>query len=181
MANKAPAEGINFPLGEKADRSTTDSQKKIFAATFSAIGEDKLAQDVLNERNWRYNYNRHVLKHVQVSLKSPENAVNAAKAGLDWIYNNFEFIRDGKTYKFHEALKSFPGSYETGVIKGSNMFVFHFFFVIYICYFSVISLYFIRYQTKAFFDAISSSLQRKATSRRRIGRSIEEVGRLWNY
>jgi len=120
MANKPPAEGINFPLGEKADRSTTDSQKKLFAATFSAVGEDKLAQDVLNERNWRYNYNRHVLKHVQVSLKSPENAVNAAKAGLDWIYNNFEFIRDGKTYKFHEALKSFTGSYETGIIKGTK-------------------------------------------------------------
>lgn len=36
-------------------------------------------------------------------------------------YKNFEFIRDGQTYKLGEALDKFTThSYETGVIKGSG-------------------------------------------------------------
>lgn len=36
-------------------------------------------------------------------------------------YKNFEFIRDGQTYKLGEALDKFTThNYETGVIKGSG-------------------------------------------------------------
>lgn len=68
--------------------------------------------------DWRYGYVRHFLKHVESSLKTPQNALKEAEGGLEWMHNNFEFIRDGKTMKFSEALKTFTGSFETGFVKG---------------------------------------------------------------
>jgi len=118
MAARQP-EGIVFPF-VNGDRSTTDAGKKIFAATFKAVGEDKLAQDVLDEKNWRSRYIKHFMKHVEISLKSPENALASAKAGLEYMHNNFEFIRDGKTMKIAEAMKAITGSFETGFIKGKK-------------------------------------------------------------
>lgn len=114
-----PIEGVVFPTNDKGERSTSDAQKQIFAAVLSKT-DAALAEEVKNERNWRYKYNRYILKHVQGALKSPEAAVNSAQAGLDWIHNNFEFIRDGKTYKFSEAMNKFTGSYQTGVVKGKQ-------------------------------------------------------------
>jgi len=87
------------------------------------------------------------VRQVQLGLKSPKNAVAIAQGGLDYwycvllsnrclcfppsfrphptpsphSYKNFEFIRDGQTYKLGEALDKFTShSYETGVIKGSG-------------------------------------------------------------
>jgi len=117
-ANKVP-EGLNFPLNEKGERSTTDFAKKVFAACFSATGDQQLVQDLLAEKNWRYKYNRFILKHVDSSLKSPEAALAAANAGLQELHNSFDFIRDGKTVKFSEAMRS-NGTFQTGFIKGSK-------------------------------------------------------------
>eukprot|EP01114_Cavostelium_apophysatum_P017977 TRINITY_DN545_c0_g1_i1.p1 TRINITY_DN545_c0_g1~~TRINITY_DN545_c0_g1_i1.p1 ORF type:complete len:531 (+),score=139.84 TRINITY_DN545_c0_g1_i1:67-1659(+) len=113
-------EGVVFPQNEKGERSTSDVAKKIFAATFEANNENQLAKNVLQERNWRYGYVKHILKHVETSLKSPEAAINAASAGLDYMHENFEFIRDGKTMKFSEAMKAFKGTFHTGFIKGTK-------------------------------------------------------------
>jgi len=117
MAAKVP-DGIAFPANDKGERSTSDAAKKIFAAAFSAIGEEQLAKETLEEKNWRYRYSKLLLKHVETSLKSPDAALSSARAGLEKLHNDFEFIRDGKTYKFSDAMKQFKGSFETGFIKG---------------------------------------------------------------
>jgi len=114
-----PVEGVVFPKDEKGERSTTETQKKIFQAVLSKTDE-AAAKDVINEKSWRSRYNRYILKHVQSSLTSPEAALAAANAGIDWMHNNFEFIRDGKTYKVAEAMKAFKGTFQTGTIKGKN-------------------------------------------------------------
>jgi hypothetical protein len=114
------AEGLNFPLNDKGERSTTDFAKRVFAAAFRATGDDQLAKDVLAERNWRYGYNKHLLQHVQTSLKSPDAAIKAASAGLQELHNGFDFIRDGKTMKFTEAMQSIKGTFHTGFLKGSK-------------------------------------------------------------
>jgi len=114
------AEGLNFPLNEKGERSTTDFAKKVFAACFSATGDQQLVQDIVAEKNWRYKYNRYILKHVDTSLKSPEDAIAAARAGLQELHNSFDFIRDGKTIKFSEAMQVIKGSFQTGFLKGSK-------------------------------------------------------------
>jgi len=118
MAARQP-EGVVFPL-VNGDRSTSDAGKRIFAAAFTAVGDEKSAQDVLNEKNWRHRYVKHIMKHVEVSLKTPENALESAKAGLEYMHNNFEFIRDGKTMKIADAMKNIKGSFETGFIKGTK-------------------------------------------------------------
>lgn len=73
---------------------------------------------MLAEKNWRYRYDRHLLKHVQSSLKSPEAALAAANAGLEELHNGFDFVRNGQTMKFTEAMRNITGTFETGYIKG---------------------------------------------------------------
>jgi len=119
MTQRQP-EGIVFPLNDKGERSTSDAGKKIFADSFAAMGCDSIAKEVLAEKNWRYRYQKFLLTHVQESLKSPEAALKGAQGGLDSLHNNFEFIRDGKSYKVAEAMKLFKGSYSTGFLKGNK-------------------------------------------------------------
>jgi hypothetical protein len=116
MATKQP-EGIVFPANEKGERSTTDASKKLFSEVLKTTDE-QYAQQVLVERNWRFRYDKYLMRHVQSSLKSTQAAVNAAQTGLDWMQNNFEFVRDGQTLKLADAMTSFKGSFETGVVKG---------------------------------------------------------------
>ena len=117
MATRQP-EGIVFPLNDKGERSTQDAQKKLFAEIFKTANDEQTAKQVLSERNWRFKYDKYLMKHVQQSLKSPQAAIEQSKAGLEYMHNNFEFIRDGKTFKFGEAMKTFTGSFEVGVVKG---------------------------------------------------------------
>lgn len=42
-----------------------------------------------------------------------------AKGGLDYMYDNFEFIREGKKYVLREALAVFKGSFNTGFVRGT--------------------------------------------------------------
>jgi len=115
------AEGLNFPVtNDKGERSTSEFGKGVFAACFKAAGEDQLASQVLAEKNWRYKYNKYMIDHVKTSLKSPEAALAQAKAGLDYLHNNFEFIRDGKPMKFSEGMKTIKGSFHTGFLKGTK-------------------------------------------------------------
>mmetsp|Transcript_25792 Transcript_25792/g.32913 ORF Transcript_25792/g.32913 Transcript_25792/m.32913 type:complete len:529 (-) Transcript_25792:33-1619(-) len=111
--------GVVFPTNEKGDRSTTDAQKKIWAATFNAI-DSPVAADVQKEKKFRYAYDKYVIKHVRESLVSPMNATEAAKAGLDALHNSFEFIRDDQTMTLAEAMKQYKGSFETGFVKGEG-------------------------------------------------------------
>jgi len=122
MAARPPAsqDGISFPKNEKGEVSTTDVAKKIFATSFEAMGENKIAQDVINEKNWRYKYNRYILKHVECSVKTPQHALKSAEAGLDWIHRNFELIRDGKAQKFNEAMDNPQGNFFTGFVRGNK-------------------------------------------------------------
>lgn len=121
MSRPTPApEGIIFPQNEKGERSTGDVAKKIFAATFNAMGETQLANDVMQERNWRYKYNKYILKHVEKSLKSPESALAAANAGLNYMHENFDFVRGNQTMKLGEAMKNIKGTFSTGFVQGTK-------------------------------------------------------------
>jgi len=58
---------------------------------------------------------------VELSLKSRDAALKVAHGGLDWAYNHFEFIRDGETMTFQQALDRFTThNFKTGVIKGNG-------------------------------------------------------------
>lgn len=74
----------------------------------------------MKEKGWRHRYDRHVLAHVRASLRSPQAALESARAGLAELHNTFEFIRDGKTRTVADAMNFFHGKCETGVIDGSS-------------------------------------------------------------
>jgi hypothetical protein len=112
-----PLSGIEFPTTKRGDRSTTTAGREAFAASLKTVSEQE-SKRVANERDWRFGYNKHVVRNVELSAASPAQALQIARDGLEYLHNNFEFIRDGKTYKLAEAMKSITGSFETGVIRG---------------------------------------------------------------
>ncbi|CAM9418525.1 unnamed protein product [Ectocarpus fasciculatus] len=118
-----PLDGLVWPLvpnSKKAgDRSTTWANKQALAAAIGAV-DPALAQRVLDERNWRQKYTKYVYKHVEACLQSKEAAVASSKAGLEWVHNNFEFVREGKSMKLAAAMSSITGSFETAVVKGTK-------------------------------------------------------------
>eukprot|EP01134_Creolimax_fragrantissima_P000935 CFRG0935T1 len=119
MANRAKKdpEGIAFPRDSKNGRSTQDAGKAAYAAALAAM--DKSASEkTAQEKAWRHGYAKHVTKFVELSAKSPEQAIAGAQAGLDFMHNKFEFIRDGKSMSIAEAMSSINGTFETGVVTG---------------------------------------------------------------
>eukprot|EP00604_Paraphysomonas_vestita_P003651 CAMPEP_0174820272 /NCGR_PEP_ID=MMETSP1107-20130205/3977_1 /TAXON_ID=36770 /ORGANISM="Paraphysomonas vestita, Strain GFlagA" /LENGTH=483 /DNA_ID=CAMNT_0016035259 /DNA_START=285 /DNA_END=1736 /DNA_ORIENTATION=+ len=61
---------------------------------------------------------------VKLSALSPENALAVARAGADYMHNNFEFIEPGtnnkSTFAEYMAAASTKGSFETGIINGNG-------------------------------------------------------------
>lgn len=102
-------------------RGSTFGNKGAWAAAVGAVDKAE-GLKIEKEKHWRQKYTKYIVRQVQVGLKSPKNAVRVAQGGLEYCYQNFEFIRDGKTYKLGEAMEKFGGShsYETGVIKGEG-------------------------------------------------------------
>jgi len=114
-----PPKGLVWPLDKKGERSSTQTAKEILAAAIGAVSPDK-ADKVLKERNWRFGYVKHLVNMVEEQMKSPENALKVAEAGLAKAYEIFEFVDGDKTTSFAEAMAS-KGSatpYFTGFVKG---------------------------------------------------------------
>eukprot|EP00005_Dracoamoeba_jomungandri_P005462 CAMPEP_0174260338 /NCGR_PEP_ID=MMETSP0439-20130205/9637_1 /TAXON_ID=0 /ORGANISM="Stereomyxa ramosa, Strain Chinc5" /LENGTH=529 /DNA_ID=CAMNT_0015344559 /DNA_START=19 /DNA_END=1608 /DNA_ORIENTATION=+ len=116
---RVPA-GVQFPVTNKetGDRNTTPTQKKLWAAAVQEVNQ-QAAKAIAGEKSWRHRYNKYVIQNVELSLQSPENALSIARNGLDWIYENFEFVRDGETMNLNEALENIKGSFYTGFVQGT--------------------------------------------------------------
>lgn len=118
-----PLDGLVWPLvpnsKNEGDRSTTWANKEALSAAVGAV-DPALAQQILAEKKWRQNYTRYVYKHVVACLQSRDAAVASAQAGLDWVHNHFEFVRNGTSMPLAEAMSSISGSFETGVVTGSK-------------------------------------------------------------
>ncbi len=119
-ANSKPRPGIVWPVtGADGDRSSTETSKRIWEASFAKLDAAKV-KEVAAESNWRFKYANFINEHVKLSLKSPQAALNAAKAGLDQAHKLFEYLDEsGKTMSFSDAMDAIPGTFETGVVVGS--------------------------------------------------------------
>eukprot|EP01065_Artemidia_motanka_P035223 TRINITY_DN43130_c0_g1_i1.p1 TRINITY_DN43130_c0_g1~~TRINITY_DN43130_c0_g1_i1.p1 ORF type:complete len:572 (+),score=149.47 TRINITY_DN43130_c0_g1_i1:62-1717(+) len=92
--------GIVWP---QTSSGTTDAAKGMLAASASGV-DDSVASSVASERKWRANYAEHIVKHVEMCCKSPEAALKASQQGLDYLYDNFRFTRDGAAVRIDEAM-----------------------------------------------------------------------------
>lgn len=117
-----PPAGIEFPKDQTGRRSSTEPTKNALAATF--CDDEKKRDQVLNVRNWRWQYDRLLEEHVRYSLEDPQRALDAATAGLDTFYKTFEFYRNDKQYTIEEAFSDSPPfelvKYRTGIRKGAG-------------------------------------------------------------
>ena len=98
-----PPKGLVFPIDAKGGRSSTPVAKQILAAAIGAVSPEK-AEKVLNEKNWRFGYVKHFKAMVEEQMKSPENALKVAEAGLQKAYETFQFIDGETTTSFNDAM-----------------------------------------------------------------------------
>jgi len=114
--------GLVWPItdAKKDIRSTTSTNRAIWAA--AAAGADAAeGKKIENERNWRFKYNKYVLRHATLCAKSEEDCLNVANAGLKKAYELFSFIKDGETVTLEQAMDGrFADTFETGFIKGEK-------------------------------------------------------------
>ena len=113
-------EGVQFPSDSTGKRSTLAGGKLIFAAAAGAA-DASLAEAISGEKNWRQEYTKHLTRLMEVSAASPENALKMADAGLDALYTNFEFVRDGANVRLPEAMAkpSAQRALSTGKVIGA--------------------------------------------------------------
>lgn len=127
-AAKKPETGLCFPVDKKGGRSTTDAGKNILAAAFRGAGAEgeSYAVAVEKEKNFRFKYQNHYMKLVRLACSNPETSLKIAKAGSDYMHENFTFI-DPKTkkeetfasYMAESTLKQ-KGSFHIGRIQGTG-------------------------------------------------------------
>ena len=92
---EVPKTGTLFPVDKNGVRSTTHTGKQVLAAALRGAGAEYAAANVekLGSKKWRFGYNKAYMSLVKESCKSPEAALGSAKAGLEWMYDNFEHAK----------------------------------------------------------------------------------------
>ena len=123
-----PESGTVFPKDGtlSGTRTTTETSKRIIAAALRGIGTEEAnnkADEVLKEKSWRFKYNKYYEILVRLGVSNKNAAVDSAKAGLAWVYDNFEFIKDGTAVKFSTALEN---TKTTPFHTGETLFFFFF-------------------------------------------------------
>lgn len=114
-----PLEGIVFPLTERNDRSSSVTGKDAYKYAIASVSPSD-AETINDIKNWRFGYTKAVVKQVELSARSSEDALKIAEAGLNYLYEKFEFIRDGETISLEDSMTKYTGTYETGVVKGKH-------------------------------------------------------------
>eukprot|EP00051_Salpingoeca_urceolata_P027182 m.480339 g.480339 ORF g.480339 m.480339 type:complete len:781 (+) comp21794_c0_seq1:714-3056(+) len=118
-APRAPS-GIQFPKDRKGGRSTSAAGQAAFALSVAPVNP-LAAAAAFAEKNWRFGYAKHVIANVRACCKSTTACISVARAGLDYLHDNFEFVRGDKTYTMRAAMTelkdTFPGTY---VVKGEK-------------------------------------------------------------
>ncbi|CAN0021308.1 unnamed protein product [Discosporangium mesarthrocarpum] len=94
-----PLDGLVWPLvpdsKKPGDRSTTWANKQAIIAAAVGAMDTELGEKIQAEKCWRQKYTSYIYKLVVSSLASKEAAVKSSKAGLSWVHNHFEFMREG--------------------------------------------------------------------------------------
>lgn len=117
-----PPRGLVWPVDPKrGDRSSSNTSKAILAAAVGAVNPEK-AEKILGERNWRFGYAKHVMGMVEEQMKSGENALKIARAGLEKAHEVFEFVDgEGRSSSFRAAMDGGKGDgYRTGFVEGTG-------------------------------------------------------------
>eukprot|EP01062_Namystynia_karyoxenos_P058405 TRINITY_DN49954_c0_g1_i1.p1 TRINITY_DN49954_c0_g1~~TRINITY_DN49954_c0_g1_i1.p1 ORF type:complete len:823 (+),score=349.38 TRINITY_DN49954_c0_g1_i1:85-2469(+) len=114
-----PPEGVEFPEID-GKRGSMEINQGCFAAAVEAVDKER-AKKVREEKKWRGKYVGHVCENVRASLRTPEAALDVARAGLDYLHNHMVFVRDGKEVPVKEAMAKYTQErFKTREIRGKG-------------------------------------------------------------
>lgn len=112
--------GVVFPRDDHGGRSTTNAAKRILAEAIEPASPD-LALAIVTEPDWRHRYPHHIQRLVELSVAQPRAAVEIAGRGLNRIYRDFSFCRDGEALALDVAMRSTPPEHlQTVTIAGQG-------------------------------------------------------------
>jgi hypothetical protein len=100
--------------------------KEVIAASFRGASDPYSADHVANLPNskWRVGYNKIYLNLVESGCKSPDASLGSARAGLEWMYKNFQHVsKEGeKPISFDRLMTKVKDSklYHTKKIVGTK-------------------------------------------------------------
>ena len=118
--NLPSSSGIQFPLDNNHQRSTTAVNKAIYSAALNAIAPDA-AQAVRDEANWRKQYPRHLRALTEIGIQNPSQALHIAATALDEAWQQFDFIRQGQTLPLAAAIQQpTPQAFHTAILQGEG-------------------------------------------------------------
>lgn len=116
--------GAEFPLDGKGpgSRSTSEAGKKVIAAAFAGAGNPEAERKCLEVKNWRFGYNKQIVKLARIGCESPKAALGSAVGGLKHMYETFVFhSADQKlTGPFGATVDKVKDSFHTGIVKGKK-------------------------------------------------------------
>jgi len=118
---KAPV-GAEFPEDGKGGRSTSEAGKKVIAASFKGAGNAEAEAACLAVKNWRFGYNRQIVKLARIGCSSPAAALGSAEAGLAWMYDHMVYhSADQKlTGPVGATVDKVSASFHTGTVVGKK-------------------------------------------------------------
>ncbi len=115
-----PLDGLQFPIDEKTQKpSSTQVGKDIIAEALSLV-DNKAAQAVLAEKNWRKHYPQYFKALVKAGILNAEHTLKIAEHGLQKARSSIDFYRYGERYSLKDAIKLNAQSLHTVTIKGQS-------------------------------------------------------------
>jgi hypothetical protein len=113
-----PATGVAFPEVD-GSRSTSAAGRAVIAAAAATV-DAGLAERIAAEERWHQRYADHLRALVTADLRAEGDLDRLPRAGLDAVYDRFEFVRDGTSVRLDDATATPAGELGTVTITGSG-------------------------------------------------------------
>ena len=108
--------GVAFPEVD-GTRSTSRTGREVLAAAARTVDE-RLAQALDGEREWRKRYPEHIRALVAAELRAGDVGEAVPRAGLDALHERFVFARDGAEQPLRESLATPASELGTARVEG---------------------------------------------------------------
>ncbi|WP_335977817.1 hypothetical protein [Acinetobacter calcoaceticus] len=104
MSSTSQVEGLQFPVHASTKKQSTSLTGQEILSEALSVVDNKTAQQVLNEKNWRKNYPIYFKALVKHGISNSSNPITIAKQGLHKAHHIFDFYRDSKHYFLKDAV-----------------------------------------------------------------------------
>lgn len=113
-------DGLQFPIDPKTQKpSSTKIGKEIIAEALSLV-DNKTAQALLAEKNWRKQYPHYFKALVKGAILNSAHTLIIAEQGLQKARNSVDFYRYGERYHLKDAIKLNAQNLYTVKIQGKS-------------------------------------------------------------